>query len=101
MYRRKRLRVVSKTRFITFITILIIFLGTITGGILKFDRAYSTTYIKWEEVVVRSGDTLWNIAKANNPKNYDVRKVIYEIMEFNNMKDARINPGDIIKIPMQ
>ena len=39
--------------------------------------------------------------KNNMPKDYDIRKMVFEIKEFNNMKDANIYPGDLIKIPIK
>ncbi len=48
---------------------------------------------------MKYGDTLWDIAKKHMPDDYDIRKMVYELREFNNMKDVNIYPGDVIKIP--
>lgn len=47
---------------------------------------------------VESGDTLWNIAREQNP-NGDIRKFIYEIEEVNNLRSSTIHTGDELKIP--
>ncbi|MTI48121.1 cell division suppressor protein YneA [Sporosalibacterium faouarense] len=94
-----KLVIVNKTRFIIFVTIVLLFLSIIMGGIFKLDKAYSSTYKTWKEITIQSGDTLWHIARKNNPHNHDTRKVVYEIMKFNSMEDASIRTGDVIKIP--
>lgn len=66
------------------------------------NKVYSSTYKElYKEVIVNKGDTLWNIALNNMPDGYDVRKMIYEIREFNSMNSADIYPGDKIKIPIK
>ncbi len=97
---KKRIRIVSKTRFVVFMIIVILALGLLLGSILKLDKAYSTTYDKWKQITVKTGDTLWGIAKANNPKNEDTRKVVYDIMKYNNMKKANIIAGQTLRIPI-
>lgn len=50
-------------------------------------------------VIVTSGDTLWDIAKENNPKQKNVRDRIDEIMKYNNKSDCDIFPGEQLIIP--
>ncbi len=52
------------------------------------------------EVKIVEGDTLWNIALNYLPEKTDVRKMVYDIKEFNEMEDFYIYPGDRIKIPV-
>lgn len=65
-------------------------------------NAHSSSLITpFREVTVMEGDTLWHIAKNNLPHtNYDIRKLIYDIKEMNQMETASIYPGDIIKVPL-
>ncbi len=98
---RKRLRIISKTRFITFMVIVISILGLILGSVFNFNKAYSNTYERWEEITVKRGDTLWDIAKDNNPKNLDTRRVVYNIMKYNNMENANIIAGQTLRIPIE
>jgi len=96
---RKKYTIVNKFRFFTFILFLIILIVCILV-IFTSNRAYSSIYEeKYIEVEVEQGDTLWCIAKKYMPKGYDVRKMVFELREFNNMQDVRIYPGDIIRIP--
>ncbi|MGI6066992.1 MAG: cell division suppressor protein YneA [Bacillota bacterium] len=51
------------------------------------------------EVMVQSGDTLWDIAEDYFPQS-DTRKVVYKIRKLNNLKTPIIKPGQIIKLPI-
>lgn len=53
------------------------------------------------EVKVRSGDTLWELAKDYSQPQQDVRKLIYEIREVNNLTCVDLKPGQTIKIPTE
>lgn len=54
------------------------------------------------EVIVSDGDTLWTLVKEYRP-NYkgDIRRAIYEIQKINDLKGAKLYPGQILKIPIQ
>jgi len=95
----KKVRIVSKFRFVVFLSFVSLLTIIIAGGALRIDKVYSSTYKDFYEIQIKKGDTLWVISKDNNPNNYDVRKVLHEIMELNNMEEGDIYPGDIIKIP--
>lgn len=57
------------------------------------------TGAEYQEVVVRHGDTLWEISK-DYCVNENIQKVVYEIRKINNMKHSDIYPGQKIKIPL-
>ncbi|MTI67773.1 MAG: LysM peptidoglycan-binding domain-containing protein [Firmicutes bacterium] len=96
---RKRIVIANKVRFIIFMTCLILLLLTTTNIILNTNKVFSTTYQEYKTIVVNKGDTLWEIASNNNPKEEDVRKVVYELKVVNKLKSSYIRPGDILKIP--
>lgn len=52
------------------------------------------------EVIVQEGDTLWSVAKPYHDGDSDFRKFIYEIRELNNLNQAIIFPGQVLKIPV-
>ncbi len=98
---KKKFKVVNRTRFYIFVTMILLIGGIVTNTILSTAKAYSNPVdIPFEEVIVSEGDTLWFIAIDFMPKNYDVREMIYNIRQLNEMKTASIHPGDIIKIPI-
>lgn len=100
--KRKKHKIVNLKKFISFI--LLMFTITIVSIIffVKNNKVYSSTYkVNYNEVLIGEGDTLWDIAITNMPDKYDARKMVYEIMEFNHMKDTCILPGDLIKVPIK
>ena len=56
--------------------------------------------VAYETYIVRSGDTLWQIAKQSDGwNNMDVREIIYDMQEASHCS-ATIQPGQVIYIPM-
>ncbi len=89
-------RVINAILFIWFIIsiILIVFLS---------NKSYSYKEISMKEIIVSSGDTLWDIAereKYNNEyyENYDIREIIAEIKSLNNLENSDIYNNEILKI---
>lgn len=100
--RKRRYRIVNKKRFNTFLISATIIIAFIISLFINNNKAYSLTYNEpFKEIVINKGDTLWSIALENMPDDYDVRKMVYEIREFNNLDNATIYPGDIIKVPIK
>lgn len=64
-----------------------------------------TTDIQYKVVEVKTGDSLWSIAKKNmsDESNYsgftDIYQYIHEIKKCNNMKSNQINAGCYLMIP--
>ena len=50
------------------------------------------------EYRVKSGDTLWRIASRVDPDE-DRRKVVYRLMELNELSSATLSPGQSILLP--
>lgn len=99
---KKRYKIVNKKRFYLFITSVFAVISIILFTLLFNNKAHSSAYrVKYREIQVAEGDTLWNIALNYLPEKTDIRKMIYDIKEFNGMKDSYIYPGDIIKIPIE
>ncbi|MBZ2173805.1 LysM peptidoglycan-binding domain-containing protein [Schnuerera sp. xch1] len=99
----RRYRIVNKRKFISFLVLMFIVITVIAFLLISDNEVYSSTYREnYKEILVREGDTLWNIAIDNMPDEYDVRKMVFEIRKFNSMKDTTsIYPGDLIKIPIK
>jgi hypothetical protein len=67
-------------------------------------NSLSKTEIKYEEFTIGSNDSLWNIAslvKENNINynNKDVREIVYELKQINNLTSSDIYNNQVIKIP--
>lgn len=99
----KKYKVVNETRFLLFI-VFVLYVGLISFYFLRSlkivedDRANITNY---EEVYIANGDTVWNIALEYKPNKYDVRDMVAEIKDFNELEDLSIKPGEVLKIPVR
>lgn len=49
-------------------------------------------------VVVKQGDTLWDIARAHATGDEDVREVLYRIQASNDLKTLHVYPGQVLKV---
>ncbi len=97
----KRYVIVNSRRFFTFITLVITLLALIVFTIMNLQGAYSSAYtIETEDYWVKQGETLWSIAQKYTPDGYDIRKMIYEIKQLNEMDTSMIYSGDKILIPV-
>lgn len=98
---KKKYKIVNKTRFYLFIISLFAIISVVIISLFATSKAHSSIYqVDYKEIEIVKGDTLWNIALNNLPANTDVRKMVYELTEFNNLKNGLIYPGDKIKVPI-
>lgn len=98
---KHKYRIVNKKRFFTFWFTIWLIAFIIITFFINHSKVYSSTYKQnYIEIVVKKGDTLWQIAKEHLPEDYDIRKMIHQIREVNNMEVADIYPGDLVKIPI-
>ncbi len=51
------------------------------------------------DVQVRGGDTLWSIAEEIAPEGADLRRIVSEIRELNDLPGALIHAGDVLHVP--
>ncbi len=99
--KEKKYVIVDSRRFFLFITIVSILTAFIFSLIFTYSKAYSSIQTQnFKEYYVHKGDNLWNISLEHMPKNYDVRKMVYDIKELNNMDESFIVAGETIKIPI-
>ncbi|MBO4235157.1 MAG: LysM peptidoglycan-binding domain-containing protein [Firmicutes bacterium] len=96
----KKYRIVSKVRFSLFIIVALV---VIIGSMSMFFRptyVSGSTEMVYETVVVKSGETLWEIASRYIDDKTDIRMFIYDISKINNLTDSQIVSGQEILIPM-
>ena len=89
-------------KFKTIISIIIIAVVLIACGYTAHERfsSYDDEVVSWEQVTVRTGETVWAICDRNNySNNYDIRKIVDMVNEYNHI-DGYIHPGDKIYIPI-
>jgi len=95
----KRYRIANKFRFITSMVIVMLLGFAIMTAFLGFGRATASDKRSFVTVRVEQGDTLWDLASAYGPGNYDIRRVVYEIEQINNVSASTLQPGQLITIP--
>ena len=78
--------------------LLITLLMTVsTMANLAFAKKSEGDYLR---VVVTNGDSVWSIAKENNPNDKDVRRLVYEIIDENDIENGVIYAGEELLIPL-
>ena len=95
---KRRLRVKNKTRFVLFITLLIITILAI------FMPEGSQSNIEYKPYRVGFGDTYWGIAKELQKAGYrsgaDIRDIVHELVELSGIPAHELREGDIILVPI-
>lgn len=96
------MRIVNKRKFIRTISILI---GIIIGLIFFAKCTYSNIEVSYKENYIYEGDTLWSIANEQLTQNKyfegkDIRYIVNELKEINNLKTCDLYEGEKIKIPI-
>lgn len=80
--------------------ILVALLVCIRLVMFNHGKAAESNPNQYITVTVYPGDTIWSLAAKNNPDNIDIRKLVYNIREENNLKSANIYPGQQLNIPI-
>lgn len=97
----KRYVVVKPRRFFLFLTFVLLLTSIVLFIFLNSTKAHSSIFkAKYKEHYILDGDNLWNISLKYKPKGYDIRKMIFEIKELNNIDTGYIYPGETIKVPI-
>ena len=91
------MRIVNKAKFIRSNVILAILISSIVIFATKVETKYKEEY-------VCAGDTLWSIAQEELENNKyfegkDIRYVVNELKNVNNLASANLKEGDKLKIP--
>lgn len=89
----KRITIMS---FFVITVAVILLLSTFVLGTL----AKGNEMTEYTDYMVKSGDTLWSVAKLYVPDNMDIRKYIDRIMKENDMESPALIPGQVLHIPL-
>lgn len=96
-----KIKIVNKKKFIRSFIFLV---GLIFLTLIGITQTYSKTELSYKEDYIIKGDTLWSIAENeinHNEyyKNKDIRDVMYEIKQLNNLQNGNLEIGQKILIP--
>ncbi|MBZ4664767.1 MAG: Peptidoglycan-binding lysin domain protein [Mahella sp.] len=87
----------KKSLYIAAIVIGILIL-TIVPSLLE--RTSAQNEKSYQLVYVETGDSLWSLAKRYVPKDKEIREFIYEIRQLNDIEPSKLQPGELLKIPV-
>lgn len=94
----RRYRIYSTRRFTFFIISAVVTLALV-GYMVFAVTSNAQSEIKYDKVIVRSGDSVWNIAKKHVKGNYDIRHAVKVICDVNDIDSVTIYPGQLIMVP--
>lgn len=87
----------NRKRFTISIMLFLVVLFTLIWTI----NSYGFKDITYTTIVVKSGDTLWDIAKENSKSTTDIRRYVHVIKKLNGLDGGVILAGDSLKIPVE
>lgn len=96
----KKYRITSKFRFTMFLVVMILFAMTTVGTLLGFNTVNSASMNQYNQVLVEAGDTIWTIACEYAPDDMDVRKVVHDICDVNEIQADQLVAGQKIIVPV-
>ena len=96
----KRYRLKSRSRFMLFITVIMILFVSMTYTALGVNDASSLTMQEYIGVYIEPGDTLWEIASEHMSEHMEIRKAVYVLCEVNNITADTLQPGQTIMVPV-
>lgn len=96
------MKIVNKRKFVRTVSIFILLISAL---IFFSKNIYSKVEITYKEDYIYTGDTLWSIAKneiENNKyfENKDIRDVVRELKDVNNLSNSNLVEGKKIRIPV-
>lgn len=96
------MKIVNTKKFIRSL-ILILLISFILSFILV-KSTFSYTNVEYKTLYIKNGDTLWSIANSLQSTDYyrgkDIRFIISDIKEINNLKNSNISINQKLKIPI-
>ena len=96
----KKYIITSKFRFTMFLVVMILFAMTTVGTLLGFNTVNSASMNQYNQVLVEAGDTVWTIACEYAPDDMDVRKVVHDICDVNEIQADQLVAGQKIIVPV-
>ncbi len=88
-----------------FLRLIVIVIGVIIFiNLLIPDKSLSHQKLAYKTIAISNGDTLWTIAKVEQEKNSyykgkDIRDIIQDIKNVNNLKNSSLKINQTIEIP--
>ncbi len=95
------MKIKNPMKFIRSTIILLVLLYIVVS--FFYNKTYAYKEYNYKTITISEGDTLWNIAefeKENNEyyKNKDIREIVFEIRENNNLSTSNLVVGQELHI---
>jgi len=91
---------IKKTSFLKILVNLFIILAVVTFFVYTAGiSSGSDNTNEHKMITIESGDTLWRLVKEIYGSETNIRKMIYEIREMNDLENAELQPGQELYIP--
>jgi LysM domain len=63
-------------------------------------RIYTSSPVRYDRVVVKSGDTIWSLVAGRARPGSDVSEIAYDVAAVNHLQgSAQLHPGQTLLIP--
>lgn len=98
--KKRNIRIVSPIRFFAFVLIAVMLLVFGIYTVATMNTTEAATINTYRQVIVESNDTLWTIADEYSDDSKDVRDVIEELKEINDLTSDELQVGDVIFVPV-
>lgn len=93
---RRARRLVGLARFALFLFLVFV---AVWAGVRVANATGDSGAFDGRPYQVRSGDTLWQIAAEEYDDSLDLRAVVYEIRDVNELEGALLQPGQRLILP--
>ena len=99
--RKHHYRIVNPVRFFLFVIISVLILVFAGYSLMSFATAEAAAVDTYATIVVQENDNLWDLASEYNPDRNDIRSIVYEIYDINDIGQGEmLHPGQKILIPV-
>lgn len=82
------------------ILILAILLLLLIGSWLFRGFGMAEEEYRYRLIEIKTGDTLWGLARKHGEPEGDLRETVDVIQEVNGLEDSRLLPGQLLKVPI-
>lgn len=93
-------RITSRIRFTIFLVMLFLIASMGLSLLLGLNQASASAETETITITVHTGDTLWDLADRYTGDSVDIRQVVYEIKELNQLDSNVLEIGTSLIIPI-